>query len=166
MRITGTPAQLSAAALHHCESRRAVRIGWCAAGLAAGAALAASGIAAAQQPAAGSTELQEVVVTATKRTTTLQETPISITAVSGDDILRRGVTDMNALLDQIPGGAFPTVGPGRTNFHMRGMSGSGGSSPTVGYYLDDIPVTPATSAISSAGKSLISPDIYDLQRVE
>jgi iron complex outermembrane recepter protein len=148
------------------ESKRAVRSGLCAAGLAAGAALAAPGIAAAQQAAAGSTELQEVVVTATKRTTTLQETPISITAVSGDDILRRGFTDMNALLEQIPGVAFQTVGPGRTNFSMRGMSGSGGSSPTVGYYLDDIPVTPATSAISSAGKSLISPDIYDLQRVE
>src|SRR4029077_4102238 len=111
-------------------------------------------------------ELQEVVVTATKRTTTLQETPISIATVSGDDILRRGLSNMNDLLDQIPGVALQTVGPGRTNFSMRGMSGSGGSSPTVGYYLDDIPVTPATSAISSAGKSMISPDIYDLQRVE
>ena len=137
----------------------------------AAAALAIPAVAAAQQAAqpaaqASSGQLQEVVVTATKRTTTLQETPISIATVSGDDILRRGVPDVNALLSQIPGVAYQTVGPGRTNFTMRGMSGSGGSSPTVGYYLDDIPVTPATSAISSAGKSMISPDLYDLQRVE
>jgi iron complex outermembrane recepter protein len=166
MMSQGRPAQPSAAALHHSEAQRACRSRSWLVGLAAGAALTAPGIAAAQQTAAGSTELQEVVVTATKRTSTLQATPISIAAVSGEDILRRGLPDMNALLDQIPGVALETVGPGRTNFTMRGMSGSGGSSPTVGYYLDDIPVTPATSAISSAGKSMISPDIYDLQRVE
>ena len=166
MMSQGRLAQPSAAAVHHSEAQRARRSCSWVVGLAAGAALAAPGIAAAQQAIASSNELQEVVVTATKRTTTLQETPISIATVSGDDILRRGLSNMNDLLDQIPGVAMQTVGPGRTNFSMRGMSGSGGSSPTVGYYLDDIPVTPATSAISSAGKSMISPDIYDLPRVE
>jgi iron complex outermembrane recepter protein len=165
MMVHGIPACVRAEPLQHSEPARATAPGFFTA-LLAGAALGLPGVAAAQEAAPVANELQEVVVTATKRTTTLQETPISIAAVSGEEITQRGITDVNALMSQIPGVAFQTVGPGRTNFTMRGMSGSGGSSPTVGYYLDDIPVTPATSAISSAGKSLISPDIYDLQRVE
>ena len=166
MMIQGRPAHLSAASLQQRASAPVFRPAWGLAGLLAGAALGAPVIALAQQTTPGSGELQEVVVTATKRTTTLQATPISIATVTGDDIVRQGISDVNSLMSQIPGVAFQTVGPGRTNFTMRGMSGSGGSSPTVGYYLDDIPVTPATSAISSAGKSLVSPDIFDLQRVE
>jgi outer membrane receptor protein involved in Fe transport len=106
------------------------------------------------------------VVTATKRTTTLQETPISIAAVSGEDLQQRGISDINTLVKQIPGVSFQSVGPGRTNFNIRGLSDTGGASPTVGFYLDDVPITPATSAISAAGKSEISPDLYDLERVE
>ncbi|MBV8497318.1 MAG: TonB-dependent receptor, partial [Gammaproteobacteria bacterium] len=160
------PELESAASLQECAWERSFRIVTCLAALVGVAMTLAPAGAAAQQSSQGATGLEEVVVTATKRTTTLQETPISIAAVSGDDIVREGIPDINSLMEQIPGVALQTVGPGRTNFTMRGMSGSGGSSPTVGYYLDDIPVTPATSAISSAGKSLISPDIYDLQRVE
>ncbi len=111
-------------------------------------------------------QLQEVVVTATKRVTTLQGTPISLTAISGDSLSQRELHDINSLIDKIPGVSYQTLGPGRANYSIRGVSSSGGSSPTVGFYLDDIPVTPATSAQSTAGKAVISPDLYDLERVE
>ena len=106
-----------------------------AAGLLAGAALA-------DDAPPNSDTLGEIVVTATKRETTLQETPISITAESGDELIGRGVPDIATLAASIPGVSFQSVGPGRTNFNIRGLSDTGGSSPTVGFYLDDVPVSP------------------------
>jgi outer membrane receptor protein involved in Fe transport len=121
---------------------------------------------AAGEAAQGDTRLEDIIVTATKRSTTLQQTPISITAVTGDDLLQRGITDISSLAAETPGVSFQSLGPGRTNFNIRGLSDTGGSSPTVGFYLDEIPITPSSSAISSSSKSEISPDLYDLARVE
>lgn len=157
------------------EAGRHRGIGPCVALLLGTAPLAGLALPAAQAAAADTTTapgestvgaLEEVVVTATKRSSTLQETPISIAAVSGDDLLQRGVSDISTLASQVAGLSFQSVGPGRTNFNIRGLSDTGGASPTVGFYLDDVPITPATSAISAAGKSEISPDLYDLERVE
>jgi iron complex outermembrane receptor protein len=47
---------------------------------------------------------------------------------------------------------------------MRGMTSSGGNSATVGFYLDDIPLTGPASAQN--GHVVIDPDLYDLNRVE
>ena len=47
---------------------------------------------------------------------------------------------------------------------MRGLSSSGGSAPTVGFYLDDYPLTPPAAALN--GKVVIDPDLFDLNRVE
>src|ERR1700677_5033645 len=136
------------------------------AGMSALAAGLLAGSALADDAPPNSDTLGEIVVTATKRETTLQETPISITAETGDDLIGRGVPDIATLAGSIPGVSFQSVGPGRTNFNIRGLSDTGGSSPTVGFYLDDVPVSPPTSALSAAGKSEISPDLYDLERVE
>jgi outer membrane receptor protein involved in Fe transport len=139
---------------------------WRLTGLLASAAVLAGGAARAQQDVPKVESLGEIVVTATKRVTTLQETPISITATSGDDLIQHGVPDISSLASAVPGVSIQSVGPGRTNFNIRGLSDTGGASPTVGFYLDDIPITPSTSAISAASKSEISPDLYDLERVE
>jgi len=47
---------------------------------------------------------------------------------------------------------------------MRGMTSSGGNSPTVGFYLDDVPMT--APAAAQNGKVVIDPTLYDLNRVE
>ena len=47
---------------------------------------------------------------------------------------------------------------------MRGMTSSGGNSATVGFYLDDIPLTGPASAQN--GHVVIDPDLYDLNRIE
>ena len=44
------------------------------------------------------------------------------------------------------------------------MSSSGGNSPTVGFYLDDVPLT--APAAAQNGKVVIDPSLYDLNRVE
>ena len=114
-----------------------------------------------QSDSATNAQLQEIVVTATKRETTVQTTPISITAVSGADIEARGLTDFDSLARSIPGVSMQTSGPGQTAFEMRGVAAIGGNSPTVGFYLDDTPLTGSDSSYS-----VIDPNLYDLNRVE
>jgi iron complex outermembrane receptor protein len=121
-------------------------------------------VALAQQSRSDSSQLEEIVVTAEKRESTVQTTPISLTAVSGADIQDRGLTDLGNLVQSVPGVSIRTSGPGMGEFEMRGVSSTGGNSPTVGFYYDDTPLT-APSA-SNEGKIVISPALYDLSRVE
>jgi len=109
-------------------------------------------------------ELTTVVVTATKRTTTVQNTPISLTAVTSDEIASRGITDFQTLARSVPGLAVRDAGPGQSEFEMRGLYGSGGNTSVVGFYLDEIPL--ASPAFSNLGKTVINPNLYDLERVE
>jgi len=126
---------------------------------------AATGTAAesAGSSSAGSA-LEEVVVTAQKRVSTVQDTPISIAAVSGDDLLARGVASLAALAQGTPGVSLKSEGPSQTEIEMRGMTSSGGNSATVGFYLDDVPLTGPASAQN--GHVVIDPDLYDLNRIE
>ena len=117
-----------------------------------------------QQTRSDSTQLEEIVVTAEKRETTAEDTPISLTAVSGADIQDRGATDLATLMESVPGVSVRTSGPGMTEFEMRGVASTGGNSPTVGFYFDDTPLT--ASAATNEGKIVISPSLYDLNRVE
>src|ERR1700730_7135920 len=111
-----------------------------------------------------SATLGEIVVTAQKRVSTVQETPISITAVSGDDLKERGITSFTTLAESTPGVSLKSEGPGETEIEMRGMTASGGNSATVGFYLDDIPLTAPAGAQN--GKVVIDPTLYDLNRIE
>ncbi|HEX4152926.1 MAG TPA: TonB-dependent receptor [Steroidobacteraceae bacterium] len=121
-------------------------------------------IASAQQSHSDSGQLEEITVTAEKRESTVQTTAISLTAVSGQDIQDRGLTDLGNLLTSVPGVSIRTSGPGMTEFEMRGVSSTGGNSPTVGFYYDDTSLT--APAASNEGKIVISPALYDLNRVE
>jgi iron complex outermembrane recepter protein len=124
----------------------------------------AGDVLAQQQTAPSPNQLETVVVTAEKRSETVQETPISITAVSEQDIRDRGLTDFTSLAETVPGMAMKSSGPGQTEFELRGMTSSGGNSATVGFYLDDVPLSAPASAQN--GKVVIDPNLYDLNRVE
>ncbi len=134
-------------------------------GAAIGMILPAVGMAQAAATVADAPEgLTEITVTAQKRESTLQNTPISISAVSGEELQARGVTDFASLAQSTPGVSLKSEGPGQTEIELRGMTSSGGNSPTVGFYLDDIPLTAPTNAQN--GKVVIDPSLYDLSRVE
>src|SRR5271155_3111290 len=128
------------------------------------ALLCCGGVALAQQSRSDTGQLEEIVVTAEKRESTVQKTAISLTAVSGADIQDRGLTDLSNLVQSVPGVSLRTSGPGMAEFEMRGISSTGGNSPTVGFYFDDTPLT--APAATNEGKIAISPDLYDLNRVE
>jgi outer membrane receptor protein involved in Fe transport len=121
-------------------------------------------IAIAQQSRSDSGQLEEIIVTAEKRESTVQTTPMSLTAVSGQDIQDRGLTNLSDVVLSVPGVSIRTSGPGMTEFEMRGVASTGGNSPTVGFYYDDTSLT--APGASNEGKIVISPALYDLNRVE
>ncbi len=130
------------------------------AALLGGTALSLS-LAQAQEETPGRSEL---IITAQKRSSTVQQTPISISAVGAEELEARGMVDFSALAAAKPNVSLKSEGPGQTEIELRGMASSGGNSPTVGFYLDDTPLTAPASAQN--GKVVINPDLYDLARIE
>jgi iron complex outermembrane receptor protein len=110
------------------------------------------------------TGLQELTVTAQKYKSTIQDTPISMSALSGDQLVAAGITSVVDVAHDIPGLSIRSAGPGLTEFEARGLSSAGGVSPTVGFYLDEVPLSPP--ALSQSGKVVIDPNLYDIDRVE
>jgi iron complex outermembrane receptor protein len=119
---------------------------------------------ASAEDVTNSGKLTEVLVTAEKRVSTVQDTPVSIIAMSGDSLQERGTPSLAALAQGTPGVSLKSEGPSQTEIEMRGMTSSGGNSATVGFYLDDIPLTGPASAQN--GHVVIDPDLYDLNRIE
>ncbi len=115
--------------------------------------------APAAEPQAEGTEpgLGEIVVTATRTATSIQKVPISMQALSADVLGQRqvkGLTDFAALLPSV---TFAGIGPGRNTPYFRGIVPAGGGRESVGYYIDDIPIT---------GTGLPDIQAYDLERIE
>ena len=118
----------------------------------------------AASAAADVTVLESVTITAEKRNSTVQTTPASVTVLTGAELQARGITDFRSAAQQTPGISFKSSGPGQTEYEMRGLTSTGGESPTVGFYLDDISLTPP--AMAQNGKVVIDPTLYDLNRIE
>ncbi len=114
--------------------------------------------------AAGSGGLEEIVVTAEKYSSTIQNTPISMSALTGDQLVAAGITSMEDIVHEVPGLSMRSAGPGLTEFEARGLASNGGAAPTVGFYLDETPLSPP--ALSQTGKIVIDPDLYDINRIE
>jgi outer membrane receptor protein involved in Fe transport len=126
-----------------------------------------TGIASAQTQPAGappptSASVQEVVVTAQKRTQNLQEVPISITALSGNDVAAAHVQGFDDLSRIAPALAIDSnASVGTTNLSIRGVSSSAGAA-TVGLYLDDVSITTKNFFYEGA----VEPILPDLDRIE
>jgi outer membrane receptor protein involved in Fe transport len=118
----------------------------------------------ATAPAADDTGLEEITVTAEKFNSTVQSTPISMTAISGDQLAATGIVAIEDIVREVPGLSMRSAGPGFTEIEARGLASNGGAAPTVGFYLDEVPLSPP--ALSQSGKVVIDPDLYDLNRVE
>ncbi|MDO7835445.1 TonB-dependent receptor [Sphingobium sp. HBC34] len=129
----------------------------------AGAREQSSHVPAPGAASAGDTS-QDIVVTAQKVVSTVQSTPISISARAGEDLQLRGITSVAALTGEVPSLSSKSGGPGQTQYAIRGLASPGGVSPTVGFYFDEFPITPPAGA--TAGKTSIDPNLYDLARVE
>ena len=98
--------------------------------------------------------LEEVIVTATKRTESAQSIPLSISSISGDDLRERGLTEFFDYAVTIPNLSFGAATDGilsNRSVSLRGIEGTN----TTGFYIDDTPIT-----------ETIDPRILDLERIE
>jgi outer membrane receptor protein involved in Fe transport len=120
--------------------------------------------AAGSSPAENNAGLEEIVVTAEKRESTVQATPISITALSATDLAQENIVTVEDLVGKVPGISLRTAGPGQTEYEMRGLSAGGGTTATVGFYIDETPLS--ASAVALNGRTVIDADLFDLNHVE
>jgi outer membrane receptor protein involved in Fe transport len=110
-------------------------------------------------------QLEEVVVTATKREKSLREIPASIAAVQGRDLERKGVLSINEVLDQIPGVTSNSSRPGDQRVIMRGISTTAAATSTTPY---PVGIFVGDTAFNEPYAASITPDLsaFDLQSVE
>jgi iron complex outermembrane recepter protein len=106
--------------------------------------------------------LEEVVVTARRRSENLQDVPIAVTAISGDALAIKGASDITELAQSVPS---VTLEPSRaTNSTLTAfIRGVGQQDPLAGYeqgvglYLDDVFLARPQGSVL---------DIYDVERIE
>jgi len=118
------------------------------------------GSAALAQDDRENSGIEEIIVTATKRTVSIQDVAQSITAFSTAEIARRGILDMADIASNLPSISNSTSRAGRNELVYRGIS-SGNSwrlASQVAVYLDDQPMTSATTQLD--------PRMVDIERVE
>ena len=136
------------------------------------AALLGSGALGHARPAqaadaSSADQIQEITVTAQRRTENVQDVPIAIQALTGETLAQLNITNFDEMVRYLPNVTHANSGPGQSELFMRGLSvgsqgtQSGGSIngfPNVAVYLDD-------QSAQLPGRNL---DIYaaDLERVE
>ena len=111
--------------------------------------------------------IQEITVTAQRRSENIQNVPITMQALTGDTLKELSVTSFDDVIKYLPNVTFPTNGPGQGNIFMRGLSAGSlalqssasiASFPNVAVYLDD-------QSLQFPSRNL---DVYmaDMERVE
>ena len=116
------------------------------------------------QPAAEPRAEEAIIVTATKRATTVQDVPFSVNAQTEEDIQRANAQTLEDLSRNVAGLTVQNLGPGQSQVSVRGVSAGQivrdqpGVKEQVGIYLDE----------SVMSLSLFTPDLdlFDLNRVE
>lgn len=121
-----------------------------------GGAVAALPALAQEEPSA----VEEVIITARKKAESLQDTPVTVTAFSGEKLQEEGITDFQKLADATPGvtiDAFPRAAP-RPFFRGIGSSNqSAGGDPSSVAFLDGVYL---------GRGAMLAVDTFDLERVE
>jgi len=87
-------------------------------------------------------QIEEVLVTAQKRSESVQDVPISITAFSGEELTRRGIIDVQGIAQSVPNFDIPKSNNSRNvSIRIRGIGSSGtnpGIESSVGVFLDGL----------------------------
>lgn len=105
--------------------------------------------------------IEEVVVTAEKRSQNLQRVPVSLSAISGDSFDRKGIADMQDLSAHIPNLRFGSaLNGGEYQIVIRGLfnpnTTSGGDSP----------ITYSVDGVYYSRSNIVGPEYFDVERIE
>jgi iron complex outermembrane receptor protein len=128
--------------------------------LAAATAAGAVPAALAQQPAARSEGLEEIVVTAQKRVESAQDVPIALTVFDASTIERANIDRIEDIALRTPNFTMQRFNIAEPQFYIRGVgsnSDSAAGDPTVGVFQDEIYVGRVSGAAF---------DVFDMERVE
>ncbi|MES2489736.1 MAG: TonB-dependent receptor [Pseudomonadota bacterium] len=108
-------------------------------------------------------QLEEIVVTATKRAEPLREIPATISVLSGEKLEREGIQNIEQIVSQVPGVNLTDEGSGGTpkRITIRGISAGFGTNLTAGTLIGDIPFTDPF-----APKVQLDPNPFDIATVE
>ena len=104
----------------------------------------------------------EIVVTALRRNTRIQDTPIAISATSGEALAASGTTSFTELTRTAPSLRIVDGGPGSRRVLIRGITSAG--EPTVGVYYDETPVSGSVGTTSDSGGSTPDFRLFDVER--
>ncbi len=130
---------------------------------AAGVLLASTALATAAPAFAQDDEGPIIIVTAQKREQNLQDVPIAITALGTEKLDQLHVNDLEGAVKFLPSVTIQTLGPGFAQVYFRAVASGENANhstslPTVGTYLDEMPITTIQGALDIHA--------YDLARVE
>src|SRR5712671_4399684 len=106
------------------------------------------------------TQLEEVLVTAQRRESKLQDTPIAVSVIDGGEIKRENLVNLSEIAAKAPSITFNQVNHSESFISIRGTTignDAAGIDQGVSVFIDDVPTT---------GFGDDSPDLYDLQSVE
>ena len=127
------------------------------------AAAQAQGAQAQEAPPAApdASSVGDVVVTAQRREQSAQDVGVALSVISGDELARRGVTNVNDLQFNTPSlEVVPAFGGGQPQFRLRGVGFEDyatNNAPTVGVYVDEV-AYPVPAMTQTA--------LFDIERVE
>ena len=109
----------------------------------------------------GPIRLEEIVVTATKRSQALQDVPVAVTAISSEEIAARGFTNYSDYINTVPNMYMQDTGPGDAQIYIRGLVAQGGSGFPVATYFGET----VTSVLTNNG-GFANLRLVDIDRVE
>lgn len=109
--------------------------------------------------------LSEIVVTAQRTSERLQDVPVPVTVLTADALAQHGDVKLEDYFRSVPGLALQGNGQGWSQVVIRGITTGADDTPTVGVYVDEMPVGSATA---QARGDQLTPDLdpADLQQVE
>ena len=108
-------------------------------------------------------ELQEIIVTATRRNARLQDVPLSVTAFTQDKLSDEGVVGYEGIAHLTPGVVVNRPTQNFNNFTARGIATNGYGAnlqSTVAIYIDELPIS------ANGNSTILDPNLYDVERVE
>lgn len=125
---------------------------------------AAVGAETAQELQVETPGLPEIVVTAQKRSDRLQDVPVPVSVIAGDELVDQNRLRIQDYATSVPSLNLTPNVQGIQNLSIRGITTGGGSNPTVGIVIDDVPY----GASTAFGSGLQVPDFDpgDLEQVE
>jgi iron complex outermembrane receptor protein len=132
--------------------------------LAFGTAQAADAASAAAPAPPVSQEIGEVVVTALKHSSTVQATPLAITALTDQSLTKMGASTVADFVRSVPGLNLISSDSGRTRISIRGIQTAGES--TVGLYYGETPLTGPAGTTSDPSGATPNLNLFDVQRIE